>query len=426
MIVEISSSRVKGGLQAPASKSMLQRAIAAAFLSDKPVQIDGYSSSADADAALGLLRSLGVKVEINGNRLLIHPNSNLKSASLNIGESGLGIRLFSPVLALFDQSFTIEAEGTLQQRPMHLIENVLQSNGVNCTTTNGFAPINIHGPLKGGEINFDASEGSQLLSGMLMALPKLKVDSELIVSNLKSKPYIDMTISLLKDFGIEIKHSDYTHFKITGNQQYKVDKYLVEGDWSGAAFLLVAAAINGSIELKNLRKDSLQGDKNIVDVLVHVGADVLQEENRIFVEKRDLKPFHYDATETPDLFPPLAALAASCQGVSRIKGVHRLIHKESNRAEAIRVIFEKLGLKVEFEGDEMLIEGGKVTGGTVSSFHDHRMAMMAAVLGLTATDTVQITEAESINKSYPQFYKDLKTIGVKVLVWDKRQRRVYQ
>lgn len=426
MIVEVSSSRVKGELQAPASKSMLQRAIAAAFLAESMVQIEGYSSSADADAALGLLRSLGVKVEINGNRLLIHPNSNLKSTSLSIGESGLGIRLFSPILALFNQLFIIEAKGTLQKRPIHLIENVLKSNGVNCTTTNGFAPINIQGPLKGGKMYFDASEGSQLLSGMLMALPKVEADSVLIVSNLKSKPYIDMTISLLKDFGIDIKHSDYTHFKIAGNQQYKADKYLVEGDWSGAAFLLVAAAINGSIELKNLRKDSLQGDKNIVDVLAQVGANIQQEENRIFVEKKELNPFVYDATETPDLFPPLAALAASCSGLSRIKGVHRLIHKESNRAEAIRVTFEKLGLKVEFEGDEMLIEGGKVRGGTVSSFHDHRMAMMAAILGLTATDTVQITEAESIAKSYPQFYEDLKTIGVKVLVRDKRQRRVYQ
>lgn len=416
MIVEVSSSKVKGELQAPASKSMLQRAIAAAFLAESPVQVDGYSSSADADAALGLLRSLGVKVEINGNRLLIHPNSNLKSARLSIGESGLGIRLFSPILALFKQSFTIEARGTLQKRPMHLIENVLKSTGVNCTTTNGFAPINIHGPLKGGEIYFDASEGSQLLSGMLMALPKLKSDSELIVSNLKSKPYIDMTISLLKDFGIEIEHSDYTHFKIAGNQQYKADKYLVEGDWSGAAFLLVAAAINGSIQLENLRKDSLQGDKNIVDVLVQVGTNIQQEENRIFVKKKELKPFVYDATETPDLFPPLAVLAASCQGVSRIKGIHRLIHKESDRAEAIRVIFERLGLKIELVGDEMLIEGRKARGGTVSSFHDHRMAMMAAVLGLTAIEPVQITEAESINKSYPQFYKDMQNIGVKVLV----------
>jgi len=414
MIVEVFPSKIKGELQAPASKSMLQRAIAAAFLAEGLVRIDGYSSSADADAALELLRSLGVKVEVNGSRLIIHPNSNLKSASLNIGESGLGIRLFSPILALFKQSFTIEAKGTLQKRPMHLIENVLKSNGVNCTITDGFAPINIQGPLKGGQINFDASEGSQLLSGMLMALPRLGKDSELLVKNLKSKPYIDMTISLLKDFGVEIKHGDYTRFKIAGNQQYKADRYLVEGDWSGAAFLLVAAAINGSVQVENLRKESLQGDKNIVEVLAQVGASIQQEENRISVKKNELKPFVYDATETPDLFPPLAALAVSCSGVSRIKGVHRLIHKESNRAEAIYEMLKKLGLKVEFEGDEMLIEGGKVRGGTVSSFHDHRMAMMAALLGLTAKDAIQITEAESINKSYPQFYEDMQSIGLQI------------
>jgi len=416
MIVEVFPSKIKGELQAPASKSMLQRALAAAFLAESSVRIDGYSSSADAGAVLDLLRNLGVKIEIDGSRLIIHPNSNLKPASLSIGESGLGIRLFSPILALFEESFTIEAEGTLQKRPMHLIENVLQSNGVNCTITTGFAPINIQGPLKGGKIYFDASEGSQLLSGMLMALPRLGKDSELLVKNLKSKPYIDMTISLLKDFGIVIKHSDYTRFKISGNQQYKVDNYWVEGDWSGAAFLLVAAAINGSVQLENLRKGSLQGDKNSVDVLAQVGANIQQEENRILVEKKDLKPFVYDATETPDLFPPLAALAASCSGISRIKGVHRLIHKESNRAKAIQETFRILGLKVEFEGDEMLIEGGQASGGTVSSFHDHRMAMMAAVLGLTAREPVQITDAESINKSYPKFYEDLESIGAQVLV----------
>lgn len=416
MIVEVYPSKIKGDLQAPASKSMLQRAIAAAFLAEGAVRIEGYSPSADADAALALIESLGAKVEKDSGFLRIYSNSSLKSTNVSVGESGLGMRLFSPILALFNQQFTIEASGTLRKRPMHLIENVLKSNGVNCTITSGFAPIKIQGPLKGGLINFDASEGSQLLSGMLMALPKLKADSELIVSNLKSKPYIDMTISLLKDFGIEIKHSNYTRFKITGNQHYKVNQYLVEGDWSGAAFLLVAAAINGSVQLENLRKDSLQGDKNIVDVLDQVGVSIQQEENWIWIEKNELKPFIYDATETPDLFPPLAALAASCSGISRIKGVHRLIHKESNRAEAIHKMLEKLDVNVQFEGDEMLIEGGKISGGTVSSFHDHRMAMLATVLSLSSEKPIVITEAESINKSYPQFYKDIQSIGVQINV----------
>ncbi len=416
MRIEIFPSKIDGELHAPASKSMLQRAIAAAFLTQASVQIDGYSPSADADAALGLVKNLGVNIQTLENGLIISPSINPKITELNIGESGLGIRLFSPILSISNQEFTIEAKGTLQKRPMHLIEKVLNENGVFCKSTNGFAPLKIQGPLKGGKISFDANEGSQLLSGLLMALPKVMQNSELVVENLKSKPYIDMTISLLRDFGVNIKHSNYTLFKIAGNQQYNATKYLVEGDWSGAAFLLVAAALNGSILVKNLRKDSLQGDKNIVDVLRMVGANIKQQENQIFVEKRKLKSFVYDATETPDLFPPLAALAAGCKGISKIKGVHRLIHKESNRAEAIRIIFEKLGIKIEFYEDEMLIYGGLVNGGIVSSFHDHRMAMMASVLGLTAIQPVEITEAESVEKSYPHFFEDLVKLRVKVEV----------
>ncbi|MBN1651636.1 MAG: 3-phosphoshikimate 1-carboxyvinyltransferase [Bacteroidales bacterium] len=415
MNIKVFPSKVKGTIQAPASKSMLQRAIAASFLSDKSVQIDGFSPSADANAALELLKTLGVHVKIKENTLFIEPNFNPKSKHLTCGESGLGIRLFSPILALYDQQFILQAEGTLQKRPMHLIEKVLASNGAKCSSSNGFAPLHICGPLNGGDIGIDASEGSQLLSGLLMALPKLKNDSTIRVINLKSKPYIDMTISLLNAFGIKINNKDYSRFEIAGNQKYNADKYVVEGDWSGAAFLLVAAAIQGSVQLNNLRMDSLQGDKQIVEVLKQVGAKISQDENSIYVVKRRLKAFVYDATETPDLFPPLAALAASCEGISRINGVHRLIHKESNRAEAIRSIFDQLGLNLRIEGDEMLIEGSACRGGQISSFDDHRMAMMGTVLALNAKNAVLITEAGSINKSYPDFYADMQRIGVELI-----------
>lgn len=414
MIVEIFPSSVEGSIPAPASKSMMQRAIAATFLSEKPVHIQGYSPSADVDAALALIENLGASVEKQEGNLFIQANQKSIVRKVNIGESGLGIRLFSPILALFNESYTIAAKGTLNKRPLHLIQNVLQENGVNCSTNNGFAPISIEGPLKAGTIQLDATEGSQFLSGLLMALPMLKNDSELLVENLRSKPYIDMTLGLLKSFGISIEHKEYKQFIVHGNQHYNATDYLVEGDWSGAAFLLVAAAINGSVKLDNLRKDSLQGDKNIVEVLAQAGADIDQEDSRISVKKSFLKAFVYDATETPDLFPPLAALAASCKGISRIKGVHRLIHKESNRAEAIQDVFEKLGLKIRFEEDEMLIEGGIAKGGVVSSHHDHRIAMMATVLGLTASGTIIINDAESIDKSYPQFYEDMQKLGVRI------------
>jgi len=414
MNINVFPSIVKGEIQAPASKSMLQRAIVAAFLADEKVQIEGFSSSADVLAALELVKALGADFRIKESTLVIEPNFESKTRALSIGESGLGMRLFSPLLALYDQEFLLQADGTLQKRPLHLIEKVLSQQGVKCSSSNGYAPLRICGPLQGGDFEMDASEGSQLLSGLLMTLPKLKKDSVIRVKHLKSKPYIDMTISLLKAFGIIIENENYSRFIIGGNQKYKANRYGVEGDWSGAAFLLVAAAINGSIQLNNLRMDSLQGDKNIVDVLHQVGAIIIQEENSIYVEKTKLTAFDYDATETPDLFPPLAALAASCKGVSRIKGVHRLIHKESNRAAAIQTIFDQLGLNLRIEGDEMLIASGDCQGGQISSFNDHRMAMMGTVLALNAKNAVQITEAESIRKSYPNFYADMIRIGVNI------------
>jgi 3-phosphoshikimate 1-carboxyvinyltransferase len=418
MEINISASQVKAKLRAPASKSMLQRALLAAFLVGKEFVIEGYSSSADADAVLDVVRKLGTDVRKEGNRLFLSPEKEEKSAQLNVGESGLAIRLLSPILALYDQAFTLAAQGTLRKRPMDLIEKSLQANQVICSSNNGFAPLHICGPLAGGAISLDASEGSQFLSGLLMALPKAKKDSSIKVENLKSKPYVLMTLGLLKDFGIQIEAQGFQHFRIAGNQSYQGSRYNVEGDWSAAAFLLTAAAIGGSLRLENIRKDSLQGDKAIVAILREVGAYVQQERESIFVEKNELNAFSYDATETPDLFPPLAALAVACKGQSRIKGVHRLKHKESNRAETIRKVFEDLKLKIAFEGDEMIIEGGNVDSGRVSSFHDHRIAMMGALLGLISKNSVTITEAESVEKSYPNFFEDLKLIGVE-MVWSK-------
>ncbi len=414
MQFQISSSQVKGKLRAPASKSMLQRALLAAFLVRKEFVIEGYSSSADADAVLEVIKNLGTAVRKEGDRLFLYSQKEKKSSHLNVGESGLAIRLLSPLVALYDEPFTLEAQGTLCKRPLRLIEKTLQSNQVICSSNNGFAPLQICGPLSGGNIFFDAGEGSQFLSGLLMALPKAKKDSLIEVENLKSKPYISMTLGLLKDFGIQIEQQGFHYFRIAGNQSYQGSRYNVEGDWSAAAFLLTAAAIGGSLSLENIREDSLQGDKAIVAILHQVGAHVQQERESIFVEKNELKAFSYDATETPDLFPPLAALAVACNGQSRIKGLHRLKHKESDRAETIRKIFEKLKLKIAFEGDEMLIEGGRVDSGCVSSFHDHRIAMMAALLGLISENSVTITEAESVEKSYPDFFEDLKRIGVGV------------
>jgi 3-phosphoshikimate 1-carboxyvinyltransferase len=223
-----------------------------------------------------------------------------------------------------------------------------------------------------------------------------------------------MTLQLLERFGIRIDRTDYTRFVIPGNQIYQPQKFEVEGDWSGGAFLLVAGAINGEITVKGLRPDSRQSDKAILTVLDSAGARTSILENSISVRKSELRPFFFDATESPDLFPPLVALAAFCKGISTIKGVSRLLHKESNRSAALVNEFGKMNVKIETDGDNMMVAGDKVTGGDVSSHGDHRIAMAAAVAALAASGKVIIRDSHCVAKSYPAFFDDLRHLGTMI------------
>lgn len=292
-----------------------------------------------------------------------------------------------------------------------MIEEALSQLGVKCETSAGFLPLTIRGPLKGGIITIDGSVSSQLLTGLLMALPIATNDTEINVANLKSKPYIDLTLQILKDFGITVDNSDYKIFRIPGKQKFKAREYTIEGDWSGASFLLVAGAINGNITLEGLNISSRQSDMAIMEALKKAGAKLIIEKGSITVSKSELKAFETDATESPDLFPPLVALAAYCKGKTRIKGVSRLIHKESNRASALQEEFGKLGIRITIDDDVMIIEGSKVSGGNVSSHDDHRIAMALAVAALGATGKVAIKDSHSVAKSYPLFFDDLKNLG---------------
>jgi 3-phosphoshikimate 1-carboxyvinyltransferase len=247
-----------------------------------------------------------------------------------------------------------------------------------------------------------------------MALPMAQEDSVIKVNNLKSKPYIDLTIQLLKDFGIIIQNDNYSIFRIRGKQKYTPHEYTVEGDWSGAAFLLVAGAINGDLTVTGLQQSSNQSDMTILNALKDAGAKYIITDNSITISHSPLKAFNFDATHAPDLFPPLAALASYCEGVTTVKGVSRLKHKESNRAEAIVQEFGKLGIKVETEDDIMRITGGKPTGGKVESHEDHRIAMAMAVTALKASGRVYIKDSQSVGKSYPGFFDDMRSLGATV------------
>ena len=257
------------------------------------------------------------------------------------------------------------------------------------------------------EINIDGSLSSQLLTGLLIALPLLNDDSIINVSNLKSKPYVDMTLSIMQKFGVEVDNEDYEVFRIKGKQNYKPVTYNIEGDWSGGAFFLVLGAVNGSIEVNNLDYKSAQADKEIINVLQKAGAEIIIKENSVIVDKNELNAFEFDATNCPDLFPPIACLASQCKGKSIIKGISRLIHKESNRAEVLKQEFAKVGIKVELVGDYMHIYGGELKQGTINSHNDHRIAMLGGILNQFCYAEIKIENMDSVNKSYPNFFKNL-------------------
>jgi 3-phosphoshikimate 1-carboxyvinyltransferase len=409
-------SSIRGTVKAPASKSMLQRAIAVALLAETPVKISNVTASNDATAALGVIRALGAQVRIYKDEIFIYGNLKPTGEVLNCGEAGLSIRMFSPIAALWPEELTLSGEGSLLKRPVAMVEPPLKQLGVTVTTSSGFPPLTVKGPLKGGKAQVDGSISSQLLTGLLIALPKAPGDSRLEVTHLKSTPYIDMTLALLKAFGIHIQHSGYETFFIKGRQKYRIprNEYRVEGDWSGAAFLLVAGAVGGAVLVTGLDTESPQADRAIITALQAAGATVKMAAFTVAVTKNQLRAFCFDATHCPDLFPPLVALACNCEGTTVLTGVERLLHKESNRAQALEQEFSALGGEIRINGNQMEITGKTLCGGVMDSHNDHRMAMAGAVAAIQAEHEVIIRDYECVAKSYPHFFQDLRSLGAKI------------
>ena len=414
MDLTVYPSQISGVVTANPSKSHMQRAIVAGLLASGRTVISNPSFCEDSKAAMNVAVDLGAKVEVEKNKVVISGGFDPVGNTLNCGESGLGLRMFSAVAALSGKEITLVGQGTLKSRSVAMIEKPLTDLGARVTSKQGKLPVTVRGPLTGGKTIVDGSLSSQFLTGLLMALPLAEKDSELSVNDLKSRFYIDLTIKVLEDFGIDVINNNYEHFFIQGGQSYKSREYQIEGDWSGAAFLLVAGAVGGEVEIENLAVDSSQADRQILDVLEQFGARIIRGKNTIQVTKAEMKPFNFDATDSPDLFPPLVVLASYAKGKSRIKGVSRLAGKESNRAEALVEEFFKVGIKIETDGDDMIIHGGGVTGGTINSRNDHRIAMAAAVAVVGAGGNINIQGYECISKSYPDFFTDYQKTGGKI------------
>jgi len=421
MIVKIQPSKISGNLHAPASKSSMQRACAAALVRKGETVIRNPGKSNDDIAGLNVIQTLGAEVFDleDGSLKIISEGVDPVSNSVNNGEAGLGIRMFTPIVALSKREMLINGEGSLLTRPMDFFDEVMPQLNVQITSNNGKLPIKIKGPLQPNNIEIDGSLSSQFLTGLLLAYSALDAKNVTIkVNNLKSKPYVDLTLSVMESFLLKVpENRNYKSFYFDETPVIDRDDfvdYTVEGDWSGGAFLLVAGAIAGNIKVAGLDIASTQADKKILQALENCGANISITEKEICVSSSNagLRAFDFDATDCPDLFPPLAALAANCKGTTKITGVHRLAHKESNRALTIQEELSKMNIKVELSDNVMLIEGTtNINAATVHSHHDHRIAMMCAVLALNADRETTIEEAEAINKSYPDFYKHLQSLG---------------
>ena len=398
-------------IHAPASKSYFQRALAAALLAQGTSRLKNISWCDDSWAAKTIIENLGAVTEETGRDLLVISRGvRFNQKTFSAGEAGLSVRMFSPILAFSNETVTFNGKGSLLKRPVKIIEEALAQLKVHVKSNNGFLPLEIKGPIQPGKIHIDGSLSSQLLTGLLLSLPVLKGDSIISVNELKSIPYIDMTLSVMKSFGVEVDHDNYQTFYIKGNQPYRPTQFNIEGDWSGAAFWLVLGAIKKPLEVLNLNHHSEQADKAIVAALEKAGASVFFKEQSVVVKPGKLKAFEFDATHCPDLFPPLVCLASQCEGTTAIKGVSRLTHKESNRAEVLKNEFAKVGIQVTLNGDVMYVKGGEIQPATIDSNNDHRIAMAGGILNLVAKGQVDVHNKEAVNKSYPSFFEDLEKL----------------
>lgn len=408
---QVAKGFLRGQVHVPPSKSDAQRAVLSAALAEGTSVLTNIGTSADTQRMLSNMVKLGATVQMKGEQLVITGFSSFPGeAELNCGESGLGLRLMATVCAAKGGRFILTGEGSALQRSQRFFEAHFRQWGIAAELNDHMLPLRINGRLRGGELQADGSQSSQYISGLLMALPLLKEDSVLQVSALSSEPYVDMTLATLKTFGIWVRR-EHSTFYIPGNQHYRATEYTVEGDWSAAGYWLTAAALGHDIRIGGLNPSSLQADRAMLEALEKAGCRIHWEEEVLEVRPGELTAFQFDAHHCPDLFPALVTLAACCPGTTEITGADRLVNKESNRAVALQQEFAKAGVHITVEGDTMRIAGGgRLQRATVDSHNDHRIAMCLAILAKQIDGGLTIERAETVAKSYPDFWKDLRAL----------------
>ena len=411
-----------GTVNVPPSKSDVHRAIICAAMANGVSRISPVALSNDIKATIGCIKALGADAVLENNVLTVDGTNMYKNktALLDCGESGSTLRFFIPIAAVGNVNATFVGNGKLPQRPIGIFTEALPKAGTVCKTEGGL-PLEIKGQLKSGIFEIPGNVSSQFITGLLLALPILEGDSEIVLTSpLESVGYIAMTIRTMKQFGVNIQATE-KGWHIKGGQSYKPCDYTTDGDWSQAAFFMVLGAVSGKVTVKGVAKDSTQGDKKCAEILARFGAKVTQLDNEVTVEKGELKAITIDASQIPDLVPVLSVCAAFAEGTTKIINAERLRIKECDRLKATAELLNNLGGKVKELSDGLEITGvSSLKGGNVNGYNDHRIVMSAAVCAARSDEDITATFAMSINKSYPDFYIDYNSIGGKANVLDLR------
>ncbi|MBO5994285.1 MAG: 3-phosphoshikimate 1-carboxyvinyltransferase [Firmicutes bacterium] len=407
MNIRITKAPTGGSVRLPGSKSMAQRLMLAWALSKTECGVTSNSTADDVAAMAGCAEKIFEAIE---------QKRTILSSPLNVGESAATLRFVMPVIGALGLAGDIVMEGRLPERPMEPLTTQLKEHGMTITRPEQ-ERFHVEGQLLGGIFELPGNLSSQYISGLLMALPLLPDNSELkVIGEIQSRPYVDMTLAVLKKSGIDIIEEEPGDFYIPGSQEYRLEgEYDVEGDWSAAAFWLAmgAASAKGTrLKVEGLRPDSLHGDKAILKILSEMGAEIAWEGQAVTVKAHDLKAKTIDARNIPDLVPAIAVAAVAAEGKTTIMNAERLRLKESDRLRAITEVLRSLGAMVNERPDGLEIFGGyKLHGGWVSSFNDHRIAMMAACLRVFCGGDIEIEGAEAVTKSYPAFWEDFRSLG---------------
>lgn len=421
---KIYPKKLNGEVKIPPSKSMAHRAVICAALGDGVSKVTNIDYSDDIIATIEAMSSLGARItkkeeylEVCGIKSPENIEFKLVKSErlIDCNESGSTLRFLVPIAALFDGVNRFVGRGNLGKRPLDTYYDIFDKQNIRYFHKEGVLDLKTEGKLQSGEFKVKGNISSQFITGLLFTLPLLDGDSKIVITTeMESKGYIDLTLSAMKDFGIEIINNNYEEFIIRGNQTYKSRDYRVEGDYSQGAFFFCADALSNSVILNDLKLDSLQGDKEVIDILTRMGLDITSNNNGLIgTANENLKATIIDGSQCPDIIPVVALVAALSIGTTEIINAGRLRIKECDRLAAVTSELNKLGAKIKEREDGLIIEGVKELkgGAEVWSHKDHRIAMTIAIASTVCKEPIVLKDYECVSKSYPQFWEDFKSLG---------------